>query len=258
MQTDSKRKIEIIIAVILIIGALVWGVFMVMMPIINKSGTKQIDIIEYLNNKYGNGDWKITEVKDLQRKNHEEVLFRSEYTSDGERYKVSSSYLGNQTFNIHTFYGRIYEDGFLPTYYSTKYNLTFELNTLIKAEHTTNDSFPDFYKRIKYIIDYHYPYTKNNGYVSEFNIQQFFLADNLPDFHHLPELDEIVYHIEQKYFKNGIRNSDKNDQELYKLVFEEKANEDVIVKYISNHITKVDGHEIYYTYKNKTENSKKE
>ncbi len=204
------------------------------------------DVIGYLNSKYGNGNWQIVKMENLKKRNHKDEFLKSEYIGDGTRYTISSSYLGNNKFNVYDYDKKIY-DMFLPTYYSIKYNLYYKLCTTTTSELTNRDDFSEFYKRITYILLYHYPYVsaKYDGEtISDYLVQEFFYDKKLPDFHKIPELTEVIESIEEKYCKEKLRNKDNNDKEIMELVFQQKADEEEIIQWILNHITPVEGTQI--------------
>ena len=165
---------------------------------------KDEDLIVYLNNKYGNGSWHIIKKEALQTKNHEEILFRSEYDYDGYRYTISSSYLGNKIFNIHVRHESILRDGFLPTYYSIKYNLNYKLNTSTKAENSNEDDFSELCEKMDYVFDYLYPYTDYKFYgegfenLSEYDSYEMF-GHIFTDYHRIPEFSEWINDIGEYY-----------------------------------------------------------
>lgn len=232
---------------------------------------KQNIVIEYLNNKYGDGDWEII--------SQEEYAFytgaglENWYEPDGLRYVVSSSYTDNKPFHIYlNEKNMITEDCFLPTYYSIKYGFNYDFNTNVNQKINT-DKFEELINRMVYITDYHYPYNDSEWTSSGWDFDRprcvinaslmtgFFrplsvqsspkkekLPDIIPDNQQIPELKEIIYYMEEFFSSERLKNENVNDDEFYKLVFEDKVSNEEIVNYISEHITPVNGVKIDYKY----------
>jgi hypothetical protein len=206
---------------------------------------KDEDLIVYLNNKYGNGSWHIIKKEALQTKNHEEILFRKEYDDDGYRYTISSSYLGNKIFNIHVRHESILIDGFLPTYYSIKYNLNYKLNTSTKAWYTNEDEFSELSERLEYVFDYLYPYTDSEYYgkgldsLGKYDSHKMFCTNFLPNYQRIPEFSEWINDIGEYYSGKRQKNQDGHLSELIELVFEKKANKKEIIDFTYKHITPI-------------------
>ena len=165
----------------------------------------------------------------------------------------------------------ITDDCFLPTYYSIKYGINYEFNTTINEK----DNFDELIKRMVYITDYHYPYKdwewSSSGWyfnrpkcrINDILMEGFYQSlsvqkshkkekepDVIPDNQRIPELKEIIYLMEQFFSSERLKNENINDDEFYKLVFEDKVSDEEIVNYISNHITPVNGVEINCNYIN--------
>lgn len=236
----------------------------------SSDGYKQNIVIKYLNKKYGDGDWNIVSKEEFAY--YTGAGLSNWYQLDGERYVVSSSFTNNKPFHIYLNESNmITDDCFLPTYYSIKYGINYEFNTEINEK----DNFDELIKRMVYITDYHYPYKdwewSSSGWhfnrpkciIDNFLMEGFYQPlsvqkspkkekepDVIPDNQRIPELKEIIYIIEQFFSSERLKNENINDDEFYKLVFEDKASDEEIVKYITNHITPVNGIEIRYDYRN--------
>ncbi len=240
-----------------IVLVLVMTIFIVIAITIYTNNDKHRVAIEYLNNKYGDGDWKIISKEPYVYKNTEEVIFRKEYITDGVIFTISSSFLGNNYFHLYVNDSNmVTTDCFLPTYYSMKYNLKFE---------PSMDDFSELINKMIHITDYHYPYSdyiySSNGWHSEkpkcrinlFLMTSFYnpisvqkspkkekVLDIIPDNQEIPELNKIIQLIEEYYSSGRLKNTNINDEEFYELLFRKKVAEKDIIDYISTHITPVD------------------
>ncbi|MBR6034006.1 MAG: hypothetical protein IKP28_04655 [Clostridia bacterium] len=256
----KNKKILIILLIIIFIA--------VTAIIICTTNTKQNIAIEYLNTKYGDGDWKIISKTQYVYKNTEEVIFRKEFLTDGVIFTISSSYLDGNYFHLYVNKDNmVTTDCFLPTYYSLKYNLEYDLDT---------ENFTELIEKMIYITDYHYPYEDyvydSNGWywekpkclISTFLMGSFYspisvqisptrekVLDIIPDNQSVPELEEIIQLIENYYSNGRLKNKNINDKELYELVFTKNITDEKINDYISTHIAPVDGMKIYYKYDKK-------
>ena len=230
-MNQKKRKNVIVVIVALIIALAIIPFMIFGLPrIINGPNN---NVTRYLYNKYGNGSWQITKKEDVIKK--VTTNFGPQNRKTGDKYTISSSFL-REKFTVTTDNdGKIIEDYFLPAYYSEKYDISYYREVtqfgITAVEH-------DLYRRMKYIIDYHYPYggRAEDPYRV---ICQLFSEDNLPNFHRIPEMEEIIKLIEDKCCKNRVRNTDNNDEELYKLVFNKDSSWPTIRDYISKHIAPI-------------------
>lgn len=259
------KKFFVFIVIILILISL--SIVFIKVNNINK---EQI-VTDYLNSKYGNGDWNIVSKEDYSF--YTGAGLSNWYEPDGVRFVVTSKFTQYKPFHIYVNeVNMITDDCFLPTYYSIKYGINYEFNTTINEK----DNFDELIKRMVYITDYHYPYIdwewSSSGWhfdrpkckINDFLMGGFYnplsvqsspkkekSPDIIPDNQRIPELKEIIYLIEKFFSSERLMNPNINDDEFYKLVFEDKASDEEIVKYITNHITPVNGIEIMYDYRNK-------
>ena len=223
--------------------------------------------INYLNSKYGDGEWRIIDNQDYYYKDNSFHLFGDDYTKDGIILKITSSYINNNYFYLYVNESNmITRDFFLPTYYSIKYNLDYEVEPKEgKIDYSKLD------KRMEYISTYHYPYKDykdssegwyfNKPYcdINTFLMHSYYfpisiqtapkkakVLDIIPDEQRIPEVNEIIKLVEDYFSSGRTRNQDNYEQELYDLVFEQKATEEEVYDFISNHITNVDELEVKY------------
>ncbi|SFA84992.1 hypothetical protein SAMN05216249_103157, partial [Acetitomaculum ruminis DSM 5522] len=136
-----------------------------------------------------------------------------------------------------------WKDCFLPTYYSIKYNLKYEMQ---------GDYFGELLDRISFIADYHYPYNDyefNNrmGPNSDIEPDAFYnawgsnseripLQEIIPDNGHIPDVKEIIEILENYYCAGRKRNKNINDEECYKLAFSDEFSESKCEKFIADSI----------------------
>ena len=259
----------------LIITGLIILIILVIIFIIFSLDSKQKIAIDYLNSKYGNGEWKIIAVENYVYRNNSEVLFSQEYIQDGVILTVSSSYLDDNPFHIYVNENNIVTtDCFLPTYYSIKYNVDYKFNITPNEK----DDFSELINKMTYISSYHYPYedyehTSNGWYfdkpkclITSFLMESFYdpisvktsptkekVLDIIPNNQRIPELEEIIQLVEEYYSSGRLRNENINDKEFYELLFKKDTDERTIINYISNHITPVHEMEIYFKYNNSTD-----
>ncbi|SFA84954.1 hypothetical protein SAMN05216249_103155 [Acetitomaculum ruminis DSM 5522] len=207
-------------------------------------------VIRYLNQKYGDGDWKIIAC--------EKVIvtagggFNTYETQDGVKYTVASSYIEGKSFHIYIRDFIIHEDDFLPTYYSIKYNLDY---------HFSNDDFWDISYRIAYITCYHYPYQDDdytnkegpNSFVDAYAFYNFKIEDRkpkpdvIPDKGRIPDIKEIIEGLENYYCAGRKRNKNIDDEDCYKLAFSDNFSDETMKKFIADSI---EDSEKKYTYYN--------
>lgn len=102
-------------------------------------------IVNYLENKYGNGNYKVVDIKGDYTYNG----IIDKYLS-GYYYEIKSDYMNN-TFIIRIDDRVLYieDDYFLPLYYSEKYNLPYELS----YSDSMQSLYVDFNEFEKYIIN---------------------------------------------------------------------------------------------------------
>lgn len=213
---NQKKRKNVIVVIVALIIALVIIPFMIFgLPRIIK-GAEYAKVTNYLTNKYGDGSWQVTKKEDVLKKEQTNNGPRNRKT--GDKYTISSSFLREKfTIQINDD-GKVVEDYFLPAYYSEKYDISYYSETTQFGIKIVNH---ELYKRMERIMDYHYP---NEGSVKNFYnvICEFFCEDNLPDFHRIPTMEEIITLIEDKCCQDKIRNTNNNDEEFYKLVFSNK------------------------------------
>lgn len=255
----NKKILFILLIIIFIVIAILF---------IYRKNNKQDIAIEYLHNKYGDGNWKIISETPYTYKNTEEVLFRKEYITDGVIFTISSSYLDGNHFHLYVNKNNmVTTDCFLPTYYSLKYNIEYDFDT---------NNYSKLIEKMVYITDYHYPYHdyeyKSSGWyfekpkchITSFLMESFYdpisvqtsptkekVLDIVPDNQCIPELEKIIQFIENYYSNGRLKNKNINDKEFYELVFRKNVNDEEIIDYISTHIAPVDGMKIYFKYEKK-------
>lgn len=242
---NQKKRKDVIVVIVALIIALVIIPFMIFgLPRIIK-GAEYAKVTNYLTNKYGDGSWQVTKKEDVLKKEQTNNGPRNRKT--GDKYTISSSFLREKfTIQINDD-GKVVEDYFLPAYYSEKYNnISYyyerKINGFDVVEH-------ELFKRMKYIIDYHYPYGGRTE--DPYNvICDLFCEDNLPDFHRIPTMEEIIKLIEDKCCKDRIRNQDNNDEEFYKIVFKKYNPQTEVDKFISEHTAPINGVKILEDYDN--------
>ena len=209
---EKKQKKNIILNILAISLIIIFALLVVTLIFFNGGlgNQKKDSIIKYLNNKYGDGDWKIVKEEKLEIENHEEVLFRSKYASNGDRYTISTSYLDGGCFNIHDYSAQTQTeitglDGFLPTYYSIKYDLKYVMNTSTKAKYSNDDDFSELSERLEYVFDYLYPYTDSKYYgegldsLGKYDSRKMFDTSFLPNYQRIPEFSEWINDIGEHY-----------------------------------------------------------
>ena len=259
------KNIVIAVVVMVIIAISCFVVYKIKRP---SEGTARRLAIEYLTKKYGNGDWKIVDV----RRDTGSTLngfVRSDY-DNGYIFTVTSSYTNDASFIVDVDDTKIITtDEFLPTYYSLKYGFDYKPDKYME----NSASFEELIKRMVYISDYHYPYNdykysssgpilqRPYAKIFKYEMGSFYdpisvqrspktekVLDIIPDGGNIPEISTIIDAVEQYYSSGLMRNKDNHDAELYKLVFEDKASEEEVKNFIKSHIAPVDGYEPYWKY----------
>ena len=161
-------------------------------------------IYKYLNNKYGNGNFK---VKGYHKKYHQD-LFTSYF--DGYYFNIETDYM-DKPFMVCTdgeVYSSVNEDYFLPVYYSLKYNFNYELeydllfrkfknNFMDFDEYLEKQARSFFSEDVKVSL---HAYELYQGYVSRryyynfkkminYDLNYYIIDDHLG---RIPTMDEIV------------------------------------------------------------------
>lgn len=116
-------------------------------PTLLKLNNDKISIMSYLEQKYGDGNYKVVKIRKQYRKADG---FFTGYDVDGYNYEIKSDYMEN-IFIIHISNGSSYisSDYFLPVYYSEKYHLDYEL--YYEYDDRTKETHYNFDKLEEYI-----------------------------------------------------------------------------------------------------------
>lgn len=226
---------------------------------------------EYLNTKYGDGDWQIHEnIRDAGYTL--DGFVKHEY-DNGYIFRVTSSYTNDVSFIVDVDdVGMITTDSFLPTYYSIKYDFDYTAPT----EGNMTGKYDELIKKMVYVTDYHYPYNdykysssgpllqRPKARIHSFEMASFYnpihierspehskILDVIPNDAKIPEIMTIINAVEDYYSSGLIKNRDKHEAELFSLIFEEKASDEMIESFITDHIVPVDGYEPMSQYEKK-------
>lgn len=211
-------------------------------------------VMKTLNNRYGNGHWKITKRE----------YWLSEVSTgpwshlqlDGKRFTVTSDYTGGKPFHVYVGARHFVTcDCFLPTFYCIKYGVDYEFS----EEKREKDSFQKLAKKIGWICRYHYPYPDDKNYfttgywgikdgyntVHEYEASSLWNPpivksspekgiepDLIPNEGRVYELSESIEMIEKYYCFSRKKNPDVNDKEFYEYVFDKHVTDAEIKEYL--------------------------
>ncbi len=269
-QTEKKKTPKHKNKKILYFGGIALLLVVIVIAILSLGGSfvsKEQLVLNYLKQKYGDGNWVITSSEPVTYMTRDGFVERTH--DGGNKYTVTSSYIDNKSFHIRLGKSNIIEDDFfLPTYYSVEYNLDYEFGT---------DHFDDLIDRMVFVTEYHYPYKDwvfsfswrcdHDGpkcRIGSYEMGGVFDAisvtyspnpskdpDIIPDIQRVPELEEMIGIIEQYYSSDRLKNKEINDGDFYDLVFNNKATEEEIIDYIKGHTPPVEGVETTYEYLHK-------
>lgn len=155
IQDDSiqlNKSFLLVSILVLVIHAIeLWGVPALTHKMDTNKGKKIV--IDYLEDKYGAGNYKVLNVY-------------NEYTSNGiveeditgYYYEIKSSHMDNTFFVLVDNYDySIWNDYFLPVYFSQKYNLSYELKYHEGFNEFLHNNFSNFENYLIEIIEENYP-----------------------------------------------------------------------------------------------------
>ncbi|SFB17311.1 hypothetical protein SAMN05216249_11195 [Acetitomaculum ruminis DSM 5522] len=207
---------------------------------------RRLIVINYLNNRYGDGDWKIVACKDTYYTSEGcfFTLFRRQ-KKDGVRYEITSSYTQNKPFCIFIKGFIIENDEFLPTYYSIKYKLKY----IIWEDTGFDNDFEELEGKIKFINDYHYPFKDYVSNYDDFYINNCATALYIPEMYgnedtydtfkdlfknnkKVPDLSETIDILEKCYCSYRKRNSNIDDEKFYNFIFSKNVSDVDIDRFI--------------------------
>ena len=240
--------------VFFVIAASIMTIGVILLTIGLIRAARRQKVIDYLVRKYGDGGWTLVSEDQVSFTELDGFVRRN--IKDGFMYVVTTSYADGGSFLIHLGDSDIVEeDYFLPTYYSYVYGFSYNGET---AE------YEELFKRMRLVTDYHYPYADWVNSVSHecydeakcriFHISEAFdpisvqykpvlskKPDIIPDAGRIIELKEMISLIENFFSRERLQNTDENEDELYRLAFEEKVSMGKLISFVKNHITPVEG-----------------
>ncbi len=270
MEKQSAHRKRILLPIIIVLAIILVGILSYRSFFGNLSENQARQIaLEYLNTKYGDGDWQLYDsFKDA---GYSYNGFVKSHYDRGYVFTATSSYTNGEAFTVQVANERIVTtDSFLPTYYSIKYGFKYRAPSV----NDLDGDYEDLLQRMVYISDYHYPYDdykydssgaliqRPKARIFKFEMGSFYspisvtyspeakkILDIIPDDGSIPEIRDIINEVEDYYSSGLTRNRDHHDDELYSLVFEEKASYDQIERFISEHITPIAEYEPMYKYR---------
>lgn len=174
-------------------------------PTLLKLNNDKMSIMSYLEQKYGDGIYKVVKIRKQYSKADG---FFTGYDVSGYNYEIKSDYMEN-TFIIHISNESSYisSDYFLPVYYSEKYNLEYEL--YYEYDDRTKETHYNFDKLEEYIrnnikvktkeietenveiedIFANYIHSWNNMDGVQYNPNYFIISEN---YGRIPSMDELM------------------------------------------------------------------
>ena len=195
LNNENNKKIKRVpLSVIILICNFI---IIFIAPTLLKLNNDKMSIMSYLEQKYGDGNYKVVKIRKQYSKNEG---FFTGYDVSGYNYEIKSDYMEN-TFIIHinNISSNIYSDYFLPVYYSEKYNLDYELYY----------EYDDRTKETQYDFDELEEYIRNNitAKTDDFTTENFEIEDIcrnydvqyssnyliIPeDYGRIPSMDELI------------------------------------------------------------------
>jgi len=193
-------------------------------------------LIKTLNERYGNGNWKIlSSIKNL-----EEYLegFVKRIEMEGRVYTLTSDLTKGQSFCVVVGRGHfVTSDFFLPTYYAVKYGVDCDFKAC---------DYSKLQEKIKWICKYHYPYRNPSITCSdiaslwdptevEYFPQKRIAPDLIPKEGRVYELEEVIGLLEKQYVRGWKRNPRIDDGAFYDFLFQRNITAKEVEEYIDQH-----------------------